>query len=372
MNTLGIILAGGDNKGRLGDLINNRAAAALPIGSSYRAIDFSLSNMSNSGIGKVAVLTQYNSRSLTDHLSSAKWWNFGRKKGGLFLFTPYISNTNAHWFRGTADSIYQNMSFLERSNDEFVVLTSGDSIYKMDYRKLVEHHMAVNADITVVYKHMPKEELSKFGVMELSQEGRMIGFQEKPEDPKSDTASLGIYVIRRTLLMQLLNEVVPQGKYNFVEDIVVAKKDHLNICGYEFTEYWSTISSGIQSYYKTNMEFLKPDIRDLFTKQYPFIETKAKDEAPAKYNRGSHVKNCVVGNGGIFNGTIENSVIFRKVFADEHSVIRDSIIMEGCHIGKGCIIEYAILDKEVVVSDGKTIRGESAENPIIIKKKSHI
>ena len=140
MKAIGIILAGGNNDGRLGVLTDHRAAAALPIGSCYRAIDFTLSNMSNSGIGKVAVLTQYNSRSLRDHLMSSKWWDFGRKQGGLFVFTPYTSNAGSTWFRGTADSIYQNMTFLKRSNEEYVVITSGDSVYKMDYRKVLEYH----------------------------------------------------------------------------------------------------------------------------------------------------------------------------------------------------------------------------------------
>ena len=140
MKAIGIILAGGNNDGRLGVLTDHRAAAALPIGSCYRAIDFTLSNMSNSGIGKVAGLTQYNSRSLRDHLMSSKWWDFGRKQGGLFVFTPYTSNAGSTWFRGTADSIYQNMTFLKRSNEEYVVITSGDSVYKMDYRKVLEYH----------------------------------------------------------------------------------------------------------------------------------------------------------------------------------------------------------------------------------------
>ncbi len=368
MKAVGIILAGGNNQGRLGALTEHRAAAALPIGSSYRAIDFSLSNMSNSGIGKVAVLTQFNSRSLMDHISSAKWWNFGRKQGGLFLFTPYLSNTNSHWFRGTADAMYQNITFLKKTNADCVVITSGDSIYKMDYKKLMAYHKERNADVTVVYQNMEQQNLHKFGILEVNEEGRMIGFQEKPQEPKTNHASLGIYVMTRTLLIDLLEELVAQEKYNFVDDIVVGQKDRLQIFGYEFSGYWSTISSGVKSYYRTNMEFLQKDVRDLFCNEYPYISTKPKDEAPAKFNRGSTIKNCVVGNGGIYNGHTENSVLFRKVFAGENSVIKNSIVMEGCYIGKNCYVENAILDKDIVLSDGVEVRGESPNEPLILKK----
>ena len=186
MKAIGIILAGGNNDGRLGVLTDHRAAAALPVGSCYRAIDFTLSNMSSSGIGKVAVLTQFNSRSLRDHLMSSKWWDFGRKQGGLFVFTPYTSKEGSTWFRGTADAIHQNMTFLKRSNEEYVVITSGDSIYKMDYSKVIKQHAANGADITVVYKNMAGKDLSKFGVAEFDADGNCLSIEEKPEHPKSN------------------------------------------------------------------------------------------------------------------------------------------------------------------------------------------
>ena len=183
MKAIGIILAGGNNKGRLGALTDHRAAAALPIGGCYRAIDFTLSNMTNSGIGKAAILTQYNSRSLRDHLTSSKWWNFGRKQGGLFVFTPFTSSEDSNWFRGTADSIYQNMSYLMRSSEEYVVITSGDAIYKMDYRQVIAQHVEKGADITIVYQRMEEKDLSKFGVLEMDEDGRLTAFMEKPTTP---------------------------------------------------------------------------------------------------------------------------------------------------------------------------------------------
>ena len=253
MKAIGIILAGGNNDGRLGVLTDHRAAAALPIGSCYRAIDFTLSNMSNSGIGKVAVLTQYNSRSLRDHLMSSKWWDFGRKQGGLFVFTPYTSNAGSTWFRGTADSIYQNMTFLKRSNEEYVVITSGDSVYKMDYRKVLEYHKEKNADITVVYQKMTGKDLSKFGILQMDADNKLEGFEEKPEQPKSDAASLGIYVISRTLLINLLNQIIPEGRYSLVKDIIIRFIHTLKIYGYEYDGYWNAIGTGIAAYFETNI-----------------------------------------------------------------------------------------------------------------------
>jgi len=372
MKAIGIILAGGNNEGRLGVLTDHRAAAALPIGSSYRAIDFTLSNMSNSGIGKVAVLTQYNSRSLRDHLTSSKWWDFGRKQGGLFVFTPFISSTDSNWFRGTADSIYQNMTYLMRSNEEYVVITSGDSIYKMDYHKLVQSHKEKGADITIAYQEMERRDLNNFGILETDEEGRLVSFEEKPEHPKTKKASLGTYVISRLLLVDLLNEIVPQGKYDLVKDIILAKREELKIFGYEFNGYWNTLSTGIDAYYNVNMDFLKKEIRDAFMNEYPYIETKAKDEPPAKYNKDADVRDSIVGSGTIFNGRVEHSVIFRKVYTGEGSVVKNSIIMEGCRIGKDCIVENAILDKEVILSDGQQVIGKSAQDLSILKKGTRL
>jgi len=372
MKAIGIILAGGNNEGRLGVLTDHRAAAALPVGSSYRAIDFTLSNMSNSGIGKVAVLTQYNSRSLRDHLSSSKWWDFGRKHGGLFVFTPFTRSTDSNWFRGTADSIYQNMTYLLRSNEEYVVITSGDSIYKMDYRKLVEKHKEKGADITIAYQEMYRDDLNNFGIMEVDETGRLLEFEEKPEEPKTNQASLGTYVISRTLLIDILNEVIPQGGYDFVKDVLIAKRKDLKIYGYEFKGYWNTLSTGVSAYYNVNMDFLKKDVRNAFINEYPYIETKAKDEPPAKYNKDADVRDSIVGSGTIFNGKVEHSVIFRKVYTGEASVVKNAIIMEGCRIGKNCVVENAILDKEVVLSDGQKVMGKSVHELAILKKGTRL
>jgi len=368
MKTLGIILAGGQSDERLKDLCNVRAVSAMPVGGSYRAIDFSLSNMANSNIKKVAVITQYNSRSLHDHLSSAKWWDLGRKQGGLFIFSPFLSKENSYWFRGTADSIYQNISFLTKSNETYVVIASGDAIYKMDYNDVINYHIEKDADITIVCKDLANsdKDVHDFGVMELNSENRMIDFEEKPVDPQSTIASLGIYVIKRTLLIKLLETIVSEARYDFVKDIIIRYRRKLNIYGYMYDGYWNTLNN-IKAYVNVNMDFLKKDIRNLFLIDGAHIETKPKDEPPAKYNSGAEAKDTLVGSGSIINGHIYHSVLFRKVFTGENSTIKNSIIMEGSCIGKNCVIENAIIDKQVVISDDKHIVGTS-EKPVIISK----
>ena len=368
MKALGIILAGGQSDERLKDLCNVRAVSAMPVGGSYRAIDFSLSNMANSNIKKVAVITQYNSRSLHDHLSSAKWWDLGRKQGGLFNFTPFLSKENSYWFRGTADSIYQNISFLTKSNEPYVVIASGDAIYKMDYNDIINYHIEKDADVTIMCKDMANtdKDVHDFGVMELDSDNRMIDFEEKPVEPQSTIASLGIYVMKRTLLIKLLETVVSEARYDLVKDIIIRYRKKLKIYGYMYDGYWNTLNN-INAYINVNMDFLKKDIRNMFLTDGAHIETKPKDEPPAKYNSGADAKDALVGSGSIVNGHVYHSVLFRKVYTGENSSVKNSVIMEGSIIGNNCTIEHAIIDKQVVVSDNKEIIG-TPEKPVIISK----
>ena len=369
MRAIGIILAGGRSE-HLKGLATKRAIPAMPIGGCYRTVDFSMSNMSNSGVNKVAVITQYSSRSLVDHLSSAKWWDLGRKQGGLFLFSPYITSDNPFGYRGTADAIYKNINFLKRSNEPYVIIASGEHVYKMDFDKVLEYHKERQADITIVCKDMRDEDISNYGVMTLDENNRLKEFEEKPIDPQTSTISLGIYIIQRTLLIKLLEDINSESRYDFVSDIIIRYRRRLRIYGYPFEDYWRSIRT-IQTYFDANMDFLKKGVRDLFLKQYPYITSKVKDEPPAKYNYSSSVRNSLVGGGSILNGYVEDSVLFRKVFTGTDSTIKNSVIMEGTYIGNNCRIEYAILDKEVVVSDGRELIG-TREKPVILEKGSVI
>ncbi|MCL2699460.1 MAG: glucose-1-phosphate adenylyltransferase subunit GlgD [Defluviitaleaceae bacterium] len=369
MKALGIILAGGSSE-RLGKLTAERAVAAMPVCGCYRSLDFTLSNMSNSGVNKVAVITQYNPRSLQDHLSSSKWWDLGRKQGGLFVFSPYLSDSNSMWYQGTADSIYKNISFLLRSNEPYVIIGSGDSIYKMNYNDLIAAHERTKADITLVYRKHDEGNLQDYGVLEFDENGRLLDFEEKPLDPQSDNISMGIYIIHRTLLIKLLESTAAEGRYDLVKDIIIRYRRKLNIMGYRYDGYWRAINS-VKAYYDINMDFLDRDLRYSFTMRYPYVESKPKDEPPAKFNLHAKAANSIMGSGCIINGVVRDSVLFRKVFTGENSRIHNSVVMEGCFIGNNCVVEHAILDKEVVLSDGQSIVGEP-DDPVIIAKGSVI
>ena len=368
MRAVGIILAGGGSN-RMGDLSAKRAVAAMPIVGSYRAIDFTLSNMTNSHIQKVAVYTQYNSRSLNEHLNSAKWWDFGRKQGGLYVFTPTITATNSYWYKGTADALYQNINFLKSAHEPYVVIASGDAVYKMDYNRVLEEHIATGADITIVCKDIEPgdDDISRFGVVKLADDNRVIGFEEKPLVAETNTASIGVYVVRRRQLIELLETCAAEGRSDFVNDILVRYKSVKKIYAYKLESYWRNIGS-VESYFKTNMDFLKKDIRDYFFREYPEVYSKVEDLPPAKYNGDAVVNNSLVASGCIVNGTVEDSILFKKVYVGNNCVIKNSIILNDVHIGDNCYIENCIVESRDTLRANTVRTGEPDDMKVIVEK----
>ena len=366
MRAIGIILAGGNNR-KMRELSQKRAIGAMPVAGSYRSIDFALSNMTNSHIQRVGVLTQYNARSLNAHLSSSKWWDFGRKQGGLFLFTPAVTAENSSWYRGTADAIYQNLSFLKNSHEPYVVITSGDCVYKMDYNKVLEYHISKKADVTVVCKDMPGDvDVTRFGMVKTNADGRIVEFEEKPMVADSHTISCGIYVVRRRQLIELIEKAAQEGRNDFVKDILIRYKNLKRIYGYKIDSYWSNIST-VESYYKTNMDFLKPEIRNYFFKQEPGIKTKIDDLPPAKYNPGAVVKNSLISSGCIVNGVVENSVLFKDVFVGNNCVIKNSVILNDVYLGDNTHIENCIVESRDTIRANSYYSGEG-EVKIVVEK----
>ena len=368
MRAIGIILAGGGSN-RMGDLSAKRAVAAMPIVGSYRAIDFTLSNMTNSHIQKVAVYTQYNSRSLNEHLNSSKWWDFGRKQGGLYLFTPTITATNSYWYQGTADALYQNINFLKSAHEPYVVIASGDGVYKLDYNKVLEEHIATGADITVVCKDISPDEddINRFGVLKLADDGRVISLEEKPLVAESNTASIGVYVVRRRQLIELLEACAAEGRKDFVSDILVRYKNVKKIYAYKLESYWRNIGT-IDSYYKTNMDFLKKDIRDYFFREHPDVFSKVEDLPPAKYNKDAVVSNSLIASGSIINGTVEDSILFKKVYIGNNCVIKNSIILNDVHIGDNCYIENCIVESRDTLRANTVHTGDPDQIKVIVEK----
>ncbi|MCR5399494.1 MAG: glucose-1-phosphate adenylyltransferase subunit GlgD [Lachnospiraceae bacterium] len=358
MRAIGIILAGGNNH-RMKELSAKRAVGAMPIAGSFRAIDFALSNMSNSHIQKVAVFTQYNARSLNEHLSSSKWWDFGRKQGGLFVFTPAVTADNSLWFRGTADAIYQNLDYLKSSHEPYVVIGSADCVYKLDYNRVLEYHIEKKADITVVCKDMPADmKVERYGTVKMNEECKILEFEEKPIVAKSNTISCGIYVIRRRLLIEMIERCAEEDRYDFVRDVLIRYKDQKDIYGYKLKSYWKNIST-IEDYFAANMDFLEEDVRDYFFRQYPEIYSKVDDLPPAKFNTGAHISNSLISSGTIVNGSVENSVVFRKTFIGNNCTIKNSIILNDVYIGDNSYIENCIVESHGTVRANSYHKGEN-------------
>ena len=371
MRAIGIILAGG-NSNRMQELSAKRAVYAMPVAGLYRSIDFALSNMSNSHIQTVAVFTQYNAGSLNEHLSSSKWWDFGRKQGGMFIFTPAQTANSNRWYRGTADAIGQNLDFLKQCHEPYVIITSGDCVYKMDYNKLLEYHINKQADITVVCKEMSADvNTDRFGTIRMNEESRIEEFEEKPVVARSNTISCGVYVIRRRQLIELIEKAEAEERFDFVRDILVRYKDMKRIYGYKIKNYWSNIAT-IEDYFHTNMDFLKPEVRQYFFCDYPNICTKVIDLPPAKYNIGVKVKNSLISSGCIINGTVEDSLIFKESFIGNNCSIKNSIILNDVYIGDNTHIENCIVESHGTIQANSYYKGDDGIKIVVENNERYV
>lgn len=371
MKVLGLILAGGKSE-KLGKLVYKRASAALPIAGKYRAIDFTLSNMVNSGIIKVGVLTQYNPRSLMDHLGSGKEWDLDRKKGGLFILQPYIGFSGEYWYKGTADAIFQNMTMLRRGEEDFVLIGSGDHIYKMNFNDLYMYHFSKGADITLVTKELDESyDIKDYGTVLVDKNMRIIQFFEKVKNPPSRRAFLGIYFINKHLLMELLYSTVPNGRDDLLLDVILPRLDELNVYAYDFKGYWRNVKKGIDEYFRINMDIINNrEVREELFYKNGKVYTKLKDYPPAKFTANAKVLNSIVADGSIISGSVKDSVLFRGVIVKAGARIENSIIMQGSVIEEGAVVKNAILDKDCHIREGQTLIGE--EEPIVLEKRTII
>jgi glucose-1-phosphate adenylyltransferase len=370
MRAIGIILAGGSNH-RMDVLSQKRAVCAMPIAGSYRSIDFTLSNMSNSHIQKVAVLTQYNAGSLNEHLNSSKWWDFGRKQGGLYVLTPAVTAENSNWYRGTADAIYQNLSFLKKSHEPYVVIANGDCVYKMDFNKVLEYHIDKKADITVVCSDIPEgSAIERYGTITMNEDNRIEEFEEKPLQAKSNIVSCGVYVIRRRQLIEMIEKSAQEDRYDFVRDILIRYKDIKRIYGYKTTEYWRNIAA-VDDYFNTNMDFLKKEVRDYFFRSHPDIYSKVDDLPPAKYNPGADISNSLVSSGCIINGVIEDSVIFKKSYIGNNTTIKNSIILNDVYIADNVTIENCIIESHSTIKAGSYYKGDNGVKIVVERNERY-
>ena len=351
---IAMLLAGGQGS-RLGVLTANVAKPAVAFGGKYKIIDFPLSNCINSGVDTVGVLTQYQPLRLNDHIGIGMSWDLDRNIGGVTVLPPYEKSENTEWYTGTANAIFQNLNYMETYNPDYVLILSGDHIYKMDYEVMLDYHKANNADVTIAAMPVPIEEASRFGVVVADENHQITEFQEKPEHPKSNLASMGIYIFSWPVLKEALIKLKDQPNCDFGMHVIpYVHQGGKRIFAYEYTGYWKDVGT-LKSYWEANMELI--DIVPEFNLYEEFWKIYTKSEAlPPQYvSAQAKIDRSIICNGCDIRGQVYNSVISANVEIAEDAQVHDSIIMQGCKIGKGTKIYNAIIAENTVIGENCTI-----------------
>ena len=353
---IAMLLAGGQGS-RLYSLTKNLAKPAVPFGGKYRFIDFPLSNCVNSGIDTVGVLTQYQPLVLNEYIGSGQPWDLDRQEGGVFVLPPYQKSSGSDWYTGTANAIYQNLPFIERYDPEYVLILSGDHIYKMDYEKMLKFHKEKEADCTIAVLQVPMEEASRFGIMNAQEDGKIYEFEEKPAHPKSNLASMGIYIFTWKKLREYLEQdaKTPGSANDFGKNIIPSMlAANEQMYAYAFDGYWKDVGT-IDSLWEANMDLLDPKVP--LSLYDPDWKIYARNPAlpPHYIAPGAHVQNSMVTEGCVIEGTVDFSVVFAGVTIEEGAVVRDSIIMPGSVIRKGAVVDYAIVAEQTIIGENAVV-----------------
>ncbi len=358
---IAMVLAGGQGS-RLYALTRKMAKPAVPFGGKNRFIDFPLSNCVNSGIDTVGILTQYQPLVLNEYIGNGQPWDLDKMHGGVHILPPYETAAGASWYEGTANAIYQNMNFVDNYNPEYVIVLGGDHIYKMDYSKMLDYHIEHEADGTIAVIDVPRAEASRFGIMICDDEKRIIDFEEKPKEPRSTLASMGIYIFTWEKLRRYLieNENANTGSKDFGKDIIPAMhNDNQRLFAYEFEGYWKDVGT-LDSLWEANMDLLSPSVPlDLYDQNWK-IYSRNENVPPQFIGDNAHIENSMITEGSNVDGTVDFSVISSGVTIEEGATVKYSILMPGTVVHKGAIVEYAILGEDCDVASGATI-GSSPE-----------
>ena len=357
-----MLLAGGQGS-RLGILTKNIAKPAVPYGGKYRIIDFPLSNCVNSGIYTVGVLTQYQPLELNDYIGNGAAWDLDRANGGVHILSPYQQIKGSEWYKGTANAIYQNINFIDRYDPEYVCILSGDHIYKMDYSKMLAFHKEKNADCTIAMLEVPWEEASRFGLMLVADDGSITAFEEKPEVPSSNKASMGVYIFTWKKLREYLlaDEADPNSSNDFGKNLIPAMHNAgERLFAYHFDGYWKDVGT-IDSLWEANLDLLRPSVDlDLSDDEWR-IYSKSPASPPHFVSEKANVENSMMAEGCCIDGDIDYSVLFADVVVEEGAKVDSSIIMPGTVIKKGAVVQYAIVAENAVIESGAVV-GEKPEN----------
>ena len=359
---IAMLLAGGQGS-RLGVLTAKVAKPAVSFGGMYRFIDFALSNCINSGIDTVGVLTQYQPLRLNSHIGIGIPWDLDRNVGGVTVLPPYEKSSNSEWYTGTANAIYQNLEYMEQYNPDYVLILSGDHIYKMDYKIMLDYHKANNADITIAAMPVPMEEASRFGIVVTDEDNRITEFEEKPAQPKSNLASMGIYIFSWKVLKEALIKLKDQNECDFGKHVIpYCFENNKRIFAYEYNGYWKDVGT-LSSYWEANMELI--DIIPVFNLYEEFwkIYTRTDTIPPQYIGENAYIEKSIIGDGTEIYGKVYNSVIGAGVVIEEGTVVRDSIIMNNSVIGKDSIVTKSIIAEDVQIGSHVELgAGEEAEN----------
>ncbi len=348
---LALILAGGEGK-RLSVLAQGRAKPAVPFAGKYRIIDFVLSNCVNSGIDTVAVIPQYNPRSLARHIGVGKPWDLDRTVGGIALLSPFVStNGEMHWYRGTAEAVYHNLSYIQDSRVDEVLILSGDHVYTMHYEEMIKFHRQQEADVTIGVTEVPWNETNRFGILLLDDNKRVVAFEEKPPQPRTNLASMGIYTFNKDILFKVLEDAHRRGLQDFGSQIIPEVINKYQIFGYKYQGYWRDVGT-IEAYWQANM--------DLIIDLPPFnlyepgnqVKTPSVDMPPVKLGPKAQINKSLVSNGCIINGSVFNSVLSPHVYVEEGAQVIDSIVFDDTIIAKDAVVHRSIIDKECHVAQG--------------------
>ncbi len=363
MDALVLLLAGGIGS-RLNILVGHRAKPAVPFGGLYRIIDFALSNVMNSDLTRVGVLTQYKPLSLMRHIGTGEAWDFSGRTRGVKILPPRTGEKDSDWYRGTADAIRQNIDFIEANPSEQVVILSGDHIYNMDFDAMIQYHRHKKADVTIGMMVVPKSDIHQFGAGIVDNENRIIDWEEKPKIPRTNLASMGIYVFDTKYLLKTL--ATDKKEIDFGMHIIPRAIVEDRVFAYPFYGYWRDVGT-IQSYWQTNMDVIRPGSgitpEKWGIRPNPEAEGRPMDRAPARFFSGCMVQSSMISAGSVIEGTVINSVVSPGVVVQKNAIVRDSVIFEDSFIGEGAVVDLAICDKKVRIGAGSTVgKGENLQH----------